>query len=119
MVYLKHGCVLQIRFWLLIAYIFLLLQGALGLPGFNNWTNVNGQFAVGIVAFAAAGCIVHTGALLLLLWDERHIRLKSEDEEQLWRLFYRRSGMNRLEFQACQKLGKWVHLEQILLGGSE
>eukprot|EP00884_Botryococcus_braunii_P009883 jgi/Botrbrau1/18897/Bobra.177_2s0055.1 len=97
-----------IRFWLLIAYIFLLLQGALGLPGFNNWTGFNGQIAVGIVAFAAAGCIVHTGALLLLFWDERHIRLKSEDEEQLWRLFYRRSGMNRLEFQACQKLGKWI-----------
>lgn len=100
----------QIRAFLLIAYFFLLVEGALGLPNVDSWTHFNGSFAVGIVAFAAAGCLVHTAGLVLLLWDERSIRLSTDDEEQLWRFVYRRSGMNRLEFQACLRLGTCVSL---------
>lgn len=37
--------------------------------------------------------------MLRMLWDERRISFRTEDEEQLWRLFYRRSGMQRLEFK--------------------
>lgn len=43
--------------------------------------------------------IFHFRAFAMLLWDERHIRFRSEDAEQLWRLFYRRGGMGRLEMQ--------------------
>eukprot|EP00884_Botryococcus_braunii_P009882 jgi/Botrbrau1/18896/Bobra.177_2s0054.1 len=100
---------LLIRFWLVLANYFLLLEGALGMPGLNSWISLDGVFAVGIVSFSFAGCFLHTGAFAHLLWDERKIVLKTEDDEQLWRLCYRRSGMNRLEFEACLKLGEWVH----------
>lgn len=36
--------------------------------------------------------------------------LKGEDEEQLWRLFYRRSGMPRLEFSQLMARGRWLRV---------
>lgn len=36
--------------------------------------------------------------MLRLLWDERRIVLTDPDQEQLWRYFYRRGGMGKLEF---------------------
>ena len=55
----------------------------------------------------AATVLLHLYHLLVLIWDERPIFFASEDEEQLWRLFYRRSGMGRLEMRIALKLGRW------------
>ncbi len=49
--------------------------------------------------WAAICLLLHSFALCRLLLDERPIHFKSEDEEQLWRFFYRRAGMGRLEFK--------------------
>ena len=38
-----------------------------------------------------------------LIWDERRIRFASEEQEQVWRFFNRRSGMGRLEMQQVRR----------------
>jgi len=50
--------------------------------------------------------LLHLHGMLSLIWDERPIKFESQDEEEMWRLFYRRSGMGRLEFKHALKLGK-------------
>ncbi len=44
----------------------------------------------------------------MLCWDERPVTLKSEDEEQLWRFFMRRSGMHRVDFMQVLRRGQFV-----------
>lgn len=58
-----------------------------------------------VLSMECAG-VLHLYGLLSLIWDDRPICFPSEDEEQMWRLFYRRSGMGRLEFKNALKLGK-------------
>lgn len=56
--------------------------------------------AVRARACRAVLCLIfHGHALTRLVLDERHIRFKTEDQEQLWRFFYRRGGMGRLEMK--------------------
>ena len=52
--------------------------------------------------------LFHLHSFLSLCWDERRVRLDSEDDEQLWRMMFRRGGMQRLEFKHAQKLGRQV-----------
>jgi hypothetical protein len=96
---------MQIRFWLVCAYWLLALHGALGFPPETQWFSSTGIFVAGVVGFSVVGGALHTAAFLRLVWDERSLRIRGGDEEQLWRLMYRRSGMNRLEFHECIKLG--------------
>lgn len=35
---------------------------------------------------------------LVVLWDERPIKLPTAEDEALWRCFYRRCGMTRVAF---------------------
>ena len=49
------------------------------------------------MVWAVIGIVLHGLSMVLLLWDERKIRFKTEDEEAMWRFLYRRSGMGRLE----------------------
>lgn len=46
--------------------------------------------------------LFHGYSLGRLVWDERPIRFRSEDEEQLWRFMYRRCGMGRLEMKQAR-----------------
>ena len=50
--------------------------------------------------------LIHLNSFLRLCWDERRVQLATQDDEQLWRLVYRRSGMGRLEFKQAQDLGR-------------
>lgn len=50
--------------------------------------------------------LIHLHGLLRLCWEERRVKLRSSDDEELWRLVYRRSGMGRLEFKQALKLGR-------------
>lgn len=52
--------------------------------------------------------LFHGYSLGRLVWDERPISFRSEDEEQLWRFFYRRCGMGRLEMKQVRLLGPAV-----------
>ena len=53
----------------------------------------------------AAG-LFHLHGLLSLCWDERCVKLRTEDDEEVWRLMFRRGGMQRLEYNYAHKLGR-------------
>ena len=91
------------------AYIFLLTNGGLGLP---QWPSAapTGDIALDTVTWACVTLSFHLLSLCRLLWDERPVRFASEDEEQLWRFFYRRSGMGRLEMKQVLRYGGWRHV---------
>lgn len=68
--------------------------------GYPRWQ----AFAVGPISvdglvWSSICLLLHGYALISLLLDERRIKFRSTDEEQLWRFFYRRSGMGRLEMK--------------------
>lgn len=46
---------------------------------------------------------------LVVLWDERPIKLPTAEDEALWRCFYRRCGMTRVAFlQVRSKDSHWA-----------
>ena len=80
-----------------------------------------GTAAIKMPSWAASGCdaagadtgamvsragLFHLHGLAVLCWDERPVRLAGSDDEELWRLMFRRSGMGRLEFKQALKLGR-------------
>lgn len=95
-----------IRLFLFLAYVFLFAYGATGLP---QWPQVdsNGNIALDRMIWSAAIGTLHFVNFLQLLWDERPIKFRNEDEEQLWRFFYRRGGMGRLEVNQILKMGRF------------
>ena len=69
----------------------------------TNGCNLIGADATTLILHAG---LFHLQGLSVLCWDERPVRLASSDDEELWRLVYRRSGMGRLEFKQALKLGR-------------
>lgn len=102
--------VLLIRLFLCLAYLWLLISASLGLP---KWPSMEptGGLAADTLTWACLCLFFHGFSLTRLLWDERRIRFQTEDEEQLWRFFYRRSGMGRLEFKQVLKYGSWLRVQ--------
>jgi hypothetical protein len=47
----------------------------------------------------------HANAFVRFVLDERRIKFKTDDEEQLWRFFHRRGGMGRLEMKQARSGG--------------
>mmetsp|Transcript_13473 Transcript_13473/g.40880 ORF Transcript_13473/g.40880 Transcript_13473/m.40880 type:complete len:376 (+) Transcript_13473:123-1250(+) len=100
---------LIVRLMLTLAYVFLLAHV---LTGFAPWPFVYQQadqpflIAVDSVVWAVLGVYVHGSSLFRLLYEERYVPL-SEEEEEVWRMFYRRARISRLLFK-----------EQILPGSS-
>lgn len=72
---------------------------ATGYPRWGSSFTLSGGVSVDGLIWAGACLLLHGFALGRLLLDERPIKFRSEDEEQLWRFFYRRGGMRRLEMQ--------------------
>jgi hypothetical protein len=101
------GDILLIRLSLTLAYLFLLITASLGYP---SWVSGYRGLALDGVIWACVSGSLHALALGRLLYDERSIRFKTEDEQQLWRFFYRRSGMQRLEFKQVLKRGRWLRV---------
>lgn len=56
---------------------------------------------------AVLNLIFHGTAMFQMLWDERRIHFKDPEHEALWRFFYRRSGMGKLEFKQVGGM-EWV-----------
>jgi hypothetical protein len=100
------GDLLLIRFFLSLSYIFLLVYGATGFP---SWPQVSstGNIALDTIIWACLAGSLHIYALTRLLLDERPVRFHSEDEEQIWRFFFRRGGMGPLEGQQVIALGQF------------
>jgi hypothetical protein len=110
------GDVLLIRLFLSLAYVFLFAQAFLGQPRWPSVSYTGGVFLDAVIWAALSGTL-HILALIRLLADERPIKFKTEEEEQLWRFFYRRSGMGRLEMQQALQYGRWrrIHAGEVIL----
>lgn len=100
------GDLLLLRFFLTMAYVFLFVSALLGQPRWPSVSSTNNIFLDSVIWAALSGTL-HMIALVRLLSDERRIKFKKDDEEQLWRFFYRRSGMGRLEMKQVLKYGHW------------
>lgn len=95
--------VLLIRICLGFGFLFLILNALTGspiLPDIFYSTNDNGDVVISIdgLVWACVTGSFHYYFIYHLLRDERHVKLENEEHESIWRFFYRRSGMRRLEF---------------------
>lgn len=92
---------LIVRLMLTLAYVFLLAQV---LSGFPAWPLVYQEpdqpflVAIDSIVWGLLGAYVHGQSLFRLLYEERLVRLTAEEEE-MWRMFYRRARISRLLFK--------------------
>lgn len=88
---------LIIRLCLSSAYIFLFLNSLLGAP---LWPllDLPGKIQLDGVLWAIVNLYVHISTVVRLLNDERPVTL-TEDEQALWRMFYRTGGLSQKMFQ--------------------
>lgn len=91
-----HGDLLVIRLFLFAAYLMLLINSLLGSPLWGD-KKADGV-PVDSLVWAIVGLYVHGTSLVNLLNDERFVVL-NENEEALWRLFYRSGGLSRRLFK--------------------
>lgn len=87
-----HSDLLIIRFFLFLAYVMLFINAVTGSPLWPDVTNT-GYIPIDGLFWSCAGLYVHGASLLNLILDERPVQL-SDDEEALWRLFYRTGGLS-------------------------
>jgi hypothetical protein len=92
-----YGDLFVIRFLLFVAYFFLFLQAALGGPLWGSLIN-NGKVAVDGLVWSIIGMYIHGSSMVCLILDERKVDL-TEDEDVLWRMFYRTGGLSALLFK--------------------
>ena len=95
--------VLLIRLSLGGGFLFLMINALTGsplLPNVAYATDANGDVPIALDGFiwAAVTGFFHYYFIYYLLRDERDVKLESPEHEAVWRFFYRRSGMRRLEF---------------------
>mmetsp|Transcript_25728 Transcript_25728/g.60552 ORF Transcript_25728/g.60552 Transcript_25728/m.60552 type:complete len:466 (-) Transcript_25728:164-1561(-) len=95
-----YGDLLVIRFFLVLAYIMLLLNAVLGSPLWPDITGSSGTLAWDSLCWAIVSLYVHGSSLWYLLRDEQAVISLSEDEEALWRLLYRTGGLSKRLFQS-------------------
>lgn len=94
---------LLLRICLALGYFFLMMNNIMGSPVAPDWyvnTSLGDDHLLlldGLVWSVVVG-FFHCNFVYHLLRDERHVKLGNEEEESIWRFFYRRSGMKRLEF---------------------
>lgn len=88
---------LLIRLLLFLGYVFLFLNAVLGGP---LWPDLSwpGHIAVNSLVWACLGLYIHGADAIALILDELPVKL-SEDEEALWRLFYRSGGLSKKLFK--------------------
>ena len=88
---------LVIRLCLASAYIFLITNCVMGGP---LWPHLikPGHLTVDMLVWGIVCFYVHMSSVVRLLQDEQHVDFKSEEEEALWRMFYRVGGMSRKIF---------------------
>lgn len=98
--------ILIIRIFLFLAYVWLLTASVVGFPRWPEyqWT---GSISVDGICWAVCNILVHGAAIASLLLDERRIRFKVVDEQQLFRFLYRRGGFEPLEAREVIRRGQF------------
>ena len=103
--------VLLIKLCLCWGFTFLFIHGVTGLPGATDGFAVDDRprmIFVEMLVFSALNLFIHGFGCFGLLYDERQIGLRNEEEERMWRFFLRRSGMERLEFLEVIRRGQFL-----------
>jgi hypothetical protein len=103
--------ILIIRIFLFSAYAFLLTQGCLGYPNWPQYTST-GKIEVSTIVWSCLNLIVHGSAIFRLLYDERPIKFKDEDEKQMRAFFARRGGMGKMEVKEVLKKGRFRRVKK-------
>lgn len=94
--------VLILRTCLVGAYINIIINSITGLPGYGQYYSTTGSISIdGVVAGVIIGSI-HLQAIWRLLKDEEVVPIR-DDLIPLWRLFHRRCGIHRHEFNALME----------------
>lgn len=88
-----------IRFFLVLAYASLLINGIVGSPLWPDLVGSDGTLALDTVIWAGMSLYVHGCSLWCLLSDERAVPM-SEDEAALWRMLYRTGGLSQKLFHS-------------------
>ena len=91
---------LIIRICLVLANAFLAINAALGMP---HWGSIKstGLFFIDVFIWATVNTIfVHGPGLIECFHDERMISFETEEEEMLWRFFYRHTGLSKSQFKS-------------------
>jgi CRP-like cAMP-binding protein len=88
---------LIIRICLSSAYVFLFLNSILGAPLWPSFRSPN-KIQLDGACWACLNLYVHVSTVVRLLKDEFQVNL-SEDEQALWRMFYRTGGLSKKMFQ--------------------
>jgi len=91
--------ILLVRFFLLLAFALLLLNSILGFPFWPKFAVFPISLSLDSILWFIAGIYVHGSELVRLLSDEIPVVLNDE-EEALWRLFFRYSGLSKVIFQS-------------------
>ncbi|CAB9530811.1 expressed unknown protein [Seminavis robusta] len=89
---------LWIRTFLCFAYIFFWLNACVGGPLWPDVSNP-GTFRLDGFLWATVNLYNHGSGLIRLFLDEMPVKFASEEEEALWRSFYRRGGASKKVFQ--------------------
>ena len=88
-------------------FFFMLVHAITGLPSASDGAAapLPRVLPMDMIVFSSINLLVHGLGAYRLIRDERHITLRNEEEERTWRFFYRRSGMERLEFREVVRRG--------------
>lgn len=102
-----------VRFCLVAAYVFLLLQNALGWPMWDAFIGKDpSQVQVDAIVWTVVNVSLHGWALAKLLLDERLVsKFATPDDEAIWAFFHAKTGVSRFDFIPILESGTWVHFE--------
>ena len=100
---------LLIRLCLSMGFMLQIINVLTGMPSWGDGaaTATPRVLVMDLLVWAIVTGLLHWVASFRLLRDEREIKLRNEEEERIWLFFYRRSGMERLEFQEVVRRGKF------------
>ena len=98
---------LLVKLCLTSGFAFMLIHAATGLPSANDVAAapLPRVLPLDMVIFSSINLLIHGFGAYRLIRDERQITLRNEEEERTWRFFFRRSGMERLEFREVLRRG--------------
>ena len=101
--------VLIVKIFLTSGFAFMLVHAVTGLPSASDGVlaPLPRILPMDMVIFSVLNLFVHGFGAYRLIRDERPIELRNEEEERTWRFFFRRSGMERLEFKEVLKRGRF------------
>jgi len=93
----NYSDLLIIRICLSSAYIFLFTNSILGAPIWPHFRK-EGHLQIDGILWSILNLYVHLSTVIRLFLDERPVKLK-EQNEALWRVFYRTGGLSKKLFQ--------------------